>query len=142
MEEFFEKLPVFFNLFGKFLRRVNGGQGIVVRHCQKVHASGFRQILESGNQVRPVVQGLFQNDSAERQSKTEFAPGEFNKLFHQPGCREVTALRHRAEHAGIQIIIFIKGVFSNFEEVIMNQPVGLMSHESEGNVAHGRRGEG
>ena len=36
---------------------------------------------------------------------------------------------------------FRKGVVSNVEEVIMNQPVGLMSHESEGNVAHGRRGE-
>ena len=142
MEKFFDQYPVLLDLFREFLRGIHGGQGVVVGHDQEVHASGFRQFLEGGDEVRPVVQGLFQNDAAERQAEAEFSLRHFDQLLHQPVGREVAAFRNSAQDACVQVVVFIKGVFAYLEEIVMNQAVGLVRYEGEGYVAHGRRRAG
>ena len=83
---------------------------------------------------------LLQNHTRQRERELELAVRQLNELLHEPVRRQVAALRYLTENASVELVVFVEGVLTDFEEIIGNQPVGLMRVKCKRDVH--RVGEG
>ncbi len=83
-----------------------------------------------------MVLSLFEENPTQSNTKAEFALREVNELLHQTIGWEVASFGNSTEHTSVQIVIFIEGVFTDLEEIIVNETIWLVCQECKADIAH------